>query len=226
MVKKQSYLLTVLFLLTLCLNSCDKDEPVPDNTGDEIYSSYITGIVMENSNLWIGTLNSGLYKLNANSWTSYTSTDGIVNDTIRALAVDNDGNLWIGTKGGISKFDGTIWTHNINYLNAFVEPILYTSTGDVWVGHYTGAYLFSIDTWTKYTVSNGLISNHVMSFTVDCYDNVWTGTDSGLCMFDGSSWTHYTTEDGLSGNDITAIECDQNGDIWVGSSEGLSKLSN
>ncbi len=309
---KQLHIIPVLFLLTLCLNSCDRDEPVPDNnSGDKIYTCYITGIVIENSNLWIGTLNSGLYKFNGNSWSSYTTTDGLVNDTIRALTVDNDGNIWIGTIGGISKFDGTEftnyteseglfsndvrslatdqqnniligtiknrisifdgsafthyhvcplvsqglghihalssdlngniwigscisglskfdgtnWTHNINDLNSFVEPILCTSTGDVWIGHYTGAYIFSNNTWTNYTESDGLISNNVMSFTIDHSNNVWTGTDSGLCKYDGTSWTCYTTKEGLPGNDISALVCDQNGDIWVGSSEGLTKLS-
>jgi ligand-binding sensor domain-containing protein len=31
---------------------------------------------------------------------AYTSRDGLVNNRIRALAEDRDGNLWIGTDGG------------------------------------------------------------------------------------------------------------------------------
>ena len=45
-------------------------------------------------------------------WTVYnTSNSGLPNDSIYALAIDEQGNKWIGTRGGgLAKFDGETWT--------------------------------------------------------------------------------------------------------------------
>src|SRR5512138_3562555 len=43
-------------------------------------------------------------------WQRYTSVDGLVNDYVNSIVVDQQGNLWFGTNygygGGVSRFDG------------------------------------------------------------------------------------------------------------------------
>jgi sugar lactone lactonase YvrE len=48
---------------------------------------------------------------------TFTTKEGLVNDNVRALAVDSSGYLWIGTWDGISRYDGYSFTnyfHNPN----------------------------------------------------------------------------------------------------------------
>jgi ligand-binding sensor domain-containing protein len=47
----------------------------------------------------------------AQKWTNYKTSDGLVDDYIQAIAFGSQGNAWIGTGGGVSKFDGTSWTN-------------------------------------------------------------------------------------------------------------------
>ena len=56
--------------------------------------------------LWIGT-SEGLIKFDKKNGTSikYTDEDGLCNNTIHGLLIDDDGNPWVSTNNGISKFD-------------------------------------------------------------------------------------------------------------------------
>ena len=58
-----------------------------------------------NGAVWFGT-NSGLVRLQNNQYTSFTRANSqIPSDTIKALAIDFDENLWIGTTNGIAEFN-------------------------------------------------------------------------------------------------------------------------
>lgn len=58
-------------------------------------------------NLWIGTIDAGLWKYDGNSLTNYTIKDGLISNSISSLFCDNSGMLWIGTDNGITQYDGT-----------------------------------------------------------------------------------------------------------------------
>lgn len=56
-------------------------------------------------NIWIGW--EGLSKFNAKGeeLRTYTIADGLVNNTVKGILEDDQGNLWISTENGLSKFD-------------------------------------------------------------------------------------------------------------------------
>ncbi len=46
---------------------------------------------------------TGVSKFDGTIWTTYTTADGLANDTITAIAIDAQGNKWFGTLGGVTK---------------------------------------------------------------------------------------------------------------------------
>ncbi len=40
----------------------------------------------------------------------YTTANGLAANWVLSIVVDAQGNKWIGTENGVSKFDGTNWT--------------------------------------------------------------------------------------------------------------------
>jgi len=83
--------------------------------------------------------------------------------------------------------------------------------------------------WATYTSLDGLVSNHVMSITIDEEGNKWFGTITGVSKFDGTTWTNYTTKDGLGSYDdllvyVRAIAIDKEGNKWFGTDMGVSKF--
>jgi ligand-binding sensor domain-containing protein len=59
---------------------------------------------------WFGSNGKGIYRLDGNELKLFTTIDGLVNDTIRGIQEDKDGNIYIETPKGISKFDGKLFT--------------------------------------------------------------------------------------------------------------------
>jgi ligand-binding sensor domain-containing protein len=43
------------------------------------------------------------------TWTSYTTADGLAERHVSAIAIADDGVVWLGTWGGLSRFDGENW---------------------------------------------------------------------------------------------------------------------
>jgi len=79
-------------------------------------------------------------------------------------------------------------------------------------------------TFTNYTVNDGLIDNSVNCISIDGNNNIWIGTQNGISKFDGTTWTSYTNaiDSGIVNNTINAICALSNGNIWIGTDFGAS----
>ena len=88
--------------------------------------------------LWMGDRRKGLFKLEQDSpegknsqpfLTSYSISDGLSSNRIRGIQEDGQGNLWIATSNGLSKFDPESETFsNFNKQNRYPAII---SIGDL-----------------------------------------------------------------------------------------------
>jgi ligand-binding sensor domain-containing protein len=77
---------------------------------DSVYSICIA----KDGTQWIGT-NMGLARHTGNNtmenWTVFNTDNGLIDNFIQSIATEPFGkNVWIGTKGGVSVFDGINWT--------------------------------------------------------------------------------------------------------------------
>jgi ligand-binding sensor domain-containing protein len=62
-------------------------------------------------NLWIGTVDAGVWKYDGNKLTNYTTKNGLTSDAVNFIYKDKNGELWFGTDGdGICKFNGNSFT--------------------------------------------------------------------------------------------------------------------
>ena len=61
-------------------------------------------------NLWIGTIDNGVWKSDGKTVTNYTTKNGLLIDAIWTIYKDKKGELWFGTDGdGVYKFNGTLF---------------------------------------------------------------------------------------------------------------------
>jgi ligand-binding sensor domain-containing protein len=62
-------------------------------------------------NIWVGTVDSGVWKYDGKDLTNYTTKDGLTGNAINTIFKDKSGELWFGTdSNGICKFNGTTFT--------------------------------------------------------------------------------------------------------------------
>lgn len=84
----------------------DTKKKILDIYNEEIDSKSVRTIAEDNKYIWIGTSN-GLCSLNKETgeFATYTEEDGLVNNNIYGILMDNQNNLWMSTNNGISKID-------------------------------------------------------------------------------------------------------------------------
>ena len=152
---------------------------------------------------------------------------GLPSNTIQAIAQTRDGYLWLGTKGGLVRFDGArfdvfdrISTPAIrcNDIMALRED----GAGRLWIGTLCGGLVqYSAGKFTSFTSKDGLPSDFVGALETDRDGSLWIGTAAGLTRFSNGSFTTYTTRDGLPGNAVSSLQTDGQGNLWIGTRAGL-----
>ncbi len=66
---------------------------------DVVGLSRYSGGTLTSGGIWLGT-NDGLNLVKDGKVTVYRISDGLPDNTVRVLAEDRQGNIWIGTRGG------------------------------------------------------------------------------------------------------------------------------
>ncbi|MEO5656971.1 MAG: two-component regulator propeller domain-containing protein [Nitrospiria bacterium] len=149
-------------------------------------------------------------------FTTFTVDDGLADKWVYALALDpKDGALWLGTEGGVNRFDGTTWTTftHRDGLGAGPERLPARPPTEPPSPHHS-------DTEKGISRAN---PNYVLAIAIDRKGRKWFGTwGAGLSRFDGRTWTTYTNADGLGGNYIHALGIDRDGLLWAGTDGGAS----
>jgi ligand-binding sensor domain-containing protein len=202
-------------------------------------SNNVTSIAIDRQgNIWVGTqeywngstyVGGGLARFDGMNWTVYnTSNSGLPSKYVYAIAIDGQGNKWIGTSGGgLVKFDGVNWTvynmWNSGLPSNYVYAIAIDGQGNKWIGTYYGLAKFDGVNWTVYrTPDSGLPNNYVTAIAIDRGGNKWIGTMWGFAKFDGVNWTVYNI--GLPYSYVTSIAIDEQGNKWIGTGGGLAKF--
>jgi hypothetical protein len=150
---------------------------------DAISLGHKNGLFDSKGNLWFGTNGGGVSRYDGQSFTNYTTAQGLVNNIVQCILEDKRGDLWFGTREGVSRFDGrsfTNYTTSQGLPNNTVWAIAEDKTGNVWIGTYGGGLSrYDGKSFTNYTTAQGLASNIILSITEDKTGNFWLGTSGG-----------------------------------------------
>lgn len=190
---------------------------------------FVNTILIVGDVRWFAAEGMGLVKYQEGAWTVYSAEDtDLPNNWIWDMDVDTQGNLWLATSSGVSKFDGITWTNFTSadgLVSDFTDNIEIDNSNVVWCGSWSGLSSYSIETrtWSTYTTDNsGLPENSVADIAVDSLNRKWITTNSsGLVSWDGAEWKTFTTDNGLPTNNLGKLGIDGLGKLWIGAySEG------
>jgi ligand-binding sensor domain-containing protein len=122
-------------------------------------------------------------KIKPSDTTVYNSENGLPGRWISSIAIDHQGNKWIGTDEGVCMFDGEKWityTTRDGLANNLVHAMAIDSVGNIWFGTHNGVSKFDGNNWTTYSIEDGLIDNKVISVAIDSKGNKWFATYHGV----------------------------------------------
>ena len=161
----------------------------------------------------------------------WRTQDGLPQQTVQAVSQTPDGFLWIGTTGGLLRFDGSHFvTFNRANTPAFREDSVFSLTtardGTLWIGTEGGGLLrMQAGQFRRFGPADGLLDGFVRTVLEDSSGILWIGTDNGLFQLAGSRAEHARRVDATPAVPEIAVHAlaqTSDGRVWVGGSRLLA----
>ncbi len=131
---------------------------------------------------------------------------------------DSQGNVWIATTEGLSKYDGNKWQifnkNNSALTTNLILEFAEDANGTIWMATDQGLGEYSGDTIIFHTTNNSpLPENYISAVAADGFGNIYLGTGSnGVVAYDGINWTLIdTSNSGIPGDRIIDVSFGHSG---------------
>ena len=180
--------------------------------------------------LWVGT-SSGVLEVDLSSTQvrrTFTRKDGLANEYVFAIGIDDRGDKWFGTNaGGVSRLRGDEWK-TLFPMHGLADYWVYAFAQQgrfVWIGTWAGASKLDLETLVFTNYVRELVNEWVYGVAVDAKNRVWLGTEGGVSMLDGTTWRHWTHADGLGAPNRKNLPASQNTGLGTRSRHDLSTLA-
>ncbi|WP_239000288.1 hybrid sensor histidine kinase/response regulator [Hyunsoonleella ulvae] len=157
----------------------------------------------------------------------YNEINGLSHNSVRDIVQDSNGFLWIGTFGGVNRFDGYDFkayqskVNTPNYLHSDdILEIVIDKHDNLWIATDFGLTKYNISTHTFKTYhankneKNKIIGDKIRSVFIDNSDRLWVGTmQNGICFYDEKDDKFHEVDiEGVK--NIRSIYQTSNGKIW------------
>ncbi len=162
---------------------------------NEISNSWVTDLpddaikkilIDRRKRIWFHSLENGLYIIEKNKLNHITENNNLSSNNILNLFEDKNGNIWIATTNGLSKYGKVVFQlYNKGFVNNDIEVLSIAEyQGRIFLGTYSGLnILYKNKIIKQYDQNNGLPSNpDVLSILPENQNKFWLGTFDGLTL--------------------------------------------
>ncbi|RCH54957.1 hypothetical protein DJ568_10815 [Mucilaginibacter hurinus] len=127
------------------------------------------------------------------NFTHYDIEDGLIQSQVNTLSEDSENRLWIGTLGGVCRFDGSgyfTFSKASGLPNNFVYSVFNDAAGNLWVGTHSGLSRYKNGKVYNYPVPPEFKSAWVTQIVQDGKGAIWLLMDRRLFRIHGKKMIH------------------------------------
>jgi len=192
-------------------------EGLPSDDPNTVYQDH-TG------RIWVGFHDSGLMLFSPNGYKVFTDRDGLPANEVFSIRENHEGDLLLGTRGGLARMRGnkfTTFRAADPLQRESVYDALEDSAGQLWVALPLG--LGKLEGGRLQIVIPGgpLLASAFVSLSQGRGGAMWAGTyGKGLWRLRGNEKRLFTTADGLPSDQIRALYQDPDGTLWIATFDG------
>ena len=180
------------------------------------------------NNIWFRSARNGVFKYRNNQLRNFNEENSLIENISDSkkglLKVDREGNVWIGTVSGISKYGKAIFEHFTDKHGLLGNNILAVSaktSDDVWVSSYNGLMHYNGNSFNTYKDLNDVYCIHNSNT-----DKVLFGSKHSLYVFENGQFAQYKDTSIFTGFDdyINGIQPGKANSYWLATDKGLVKF--
>jgi len=154
----------------------------------------------------------------------WQAPDGLPEQTVQSFAQTPDGYLWVGTTGGLLRFDGAHFvlfdrqnTPELHENSVFC--LMLAHDGTLWIGTDGGGIIsYAGGQFRSWPGLNGQTTDFVRVLFEDTDRSIWAGTDGGLLHLENNRFTRIDGTPAFGAISIHSIYRDRSGRLWAGGS--------
>ncbi len=160
---------------------------------------------------------------------AWRTDSGLPQNTVHSILQTRDGYLWLGTDGGLVRFDGidfvTFDAENTpQFKSDTVYDLLQDGPGTLWISTAAGLLRYRKGVFSAYTTAQGLPADTVWFSHEDRRKRLWAITPAGPAWFDGKSFVPVAGAQSAGPLHRHGLAEDTNGMLWLGGSSGVLAL--
>ncbi len=152
--------------------------------------------------------------------------DGIPQSQVSALAQDREGYLWVGTWGGLARFNGSTFKSFFlqdGLQSTRIHELLAAGDGTVWIATVAG-----LSRWRGHRLEKlgdrAVSAVRCRALAEDARGRIWIGTDNGVVVFDQGVFSPRHPGEGRKTGTVYDILADREG-ILVAAENGLWRFA-
>jgi ligand-binding sensor domain-containing protein/signal transduction histidine kinase len=159
---------------------------------------------------------------------SWQKEQGLSQSPVRALAQTRNGYLFIGSEGGLARFDGVRFVSfgiSEGLKPGGVNVVFEDTRGLLWIGGEAGLSSLENGRVTACTLPEWQTGKKVTAIAEDRERQLWVGTETGLLLRRESRFVPFAAARSFENHAIVALLKDSTGNLWTAVEEmGIFKF--
>ncbi len=179
--------------------------------------------------LWIGTRQSGLYKIENNKIVHFDEKNGLASSIVRVIYESPKGELFVGTKGSrLNRFNGK----NFDFIELrsdmeedFVKDIAEDSLGNLWIATVYHGIIKYNEKSSEFFDSKKGIKESFYSIYVGNYGTYAGTMGAGFLRIKDNKLCWINASIGLPNNTVFKMIKDSKNNLWMSSNKGIFTIN-
>lgn len=200
-------------------------------SGDIVYSISGAG-----PDLWVARQRGGLTHLSrsgsAYSSKTYTTGDGLAQNSVYVVKETHDGTVWAGTlSAGLSRFQGGVFrsfTTADGLASNTITALEEDGQSSLWVGTPGGVSVLRGGASRTYGMQNGLPADEVTALLREgsgAGGGMWIGTAKGLAFFSSDRMQSFPWAPDILHEPVLGLGKDPSGFLWIATQEHVLRVN-
>jgi ligand-binding sensor domain-containing protein len=176
-------------------------------------------------------LSANALRSQTTSFIYYGAEQGLSQSQVQTITQDDDGNLWVGTLSGLTKYNGhefKTYSRKDSLAEDWITASCKDKNGNIWFGHWAGGVSMynyktkkienlNLEEYTRFKTVTAIVQDNDQRF--------WISTEgAGIFVYDPAKKKilSLNKKDGLSSDNVYDVCLDQKGNVWIATDIGIT----